>query len=159
MAHYSAKPLRVDLRPSAWLAASLLAMIMLCLGALLSLPWPWWGRLPLAVGILVAARHAVRLHARLTLAHAIVAIAVDGQGKVNVQQRDGNRLTVQVQADSVVNTWLIVLALRLPGRHWRRYVVLLADSAAPEQLRQLRVWLRWGWQARSDADLSQDGWS
>lgn len=43
---------------------------------------------------------------------------------------------------SYVSSWLLIVALAVPGAP-RRPLVLLADAAAPEDLRKLRVWLRW----------------
>jgi len=41
-----------------------------------------------------------------------------------------------------VSNWLVVVNLCMPGRRGRT-LVLLPDCAAAEELRRLRVWLRW----------------
>jgi hypothetical protein len=48
----------------------------------------------------------------------------------------------EVLPGSYVSRWLIVLILGIEGRR-RRSLVLLPDSAAADDLRRLRAWLRW----------------
>ncbi|WP_028455119.1 hypothetical protein [Chitinilyticum litopenaei] len=57
--------------------------------------------------------------------------------------------TLSIQPDSRVLAGLIVLSLRDQRGSLR--LVLWPDSAAPDLLRQWRVWLLWEWRARGAA--------
>jgi hypothetical protein len=83
---------------------------------------------------------------------AIECIRADGEGCAIY--RDEAWHAVQVQPESVVWPWLIVLHAREQRNGARLRVVLWPDSAHPEQLRRLRAWLRWRferWQAQQQA--------
>ncbi len=56
---------------------------------------------------------------------------------------------VEVLGDSLVSLGLIVLRYRLPAKRMRT-LVLLPDSAEADDLRRLRVSLRWASHTRSD---------
>jgi toxin CptA len=79
-------------------------------------------------------------------------IKADGQ----LQSREGREewCDVEVLGDSLVSPWLIVLRYRTLNRRVRT-LALLADSAAADDFRRLRVSLRWARHTRSDT-ASQD---
>ncbi|BEV71266.1 MULTISPECIES: protein YgfX [unclassified Paludibacterium] len=125
----SAADFRVALRPSlAWrVLLALCALILLfawpgtvSVWWLLLLPWPLWRLWQLGEGP--------------------VALAVRDGRQLSVRQ-GADWVPVQPGADSVVLPWLIILHYTLAGR--RYHCVLLADSAAADALRRLRVFLRW----------------
>jgi toxin CptA len=73
---------------------------------------------------------------------AVRALELRAAGDARWQDSAGRWNEAEVQPGSYVSSWLVVLNLRAPGGG-RCSVVLLPDSAAAEELRRLRVWLRW----------------
>ena len=73
---------------------------------------------------------------------AVRALELGAEGTVRWQDGPGHWHEAEVLSDSFVSGWLVVLNLGAGGRRGRS-VVLLPDSAAAEEMRRLRVWLRW----------------
>jgi hypothetical protein len=68
---------------------------------------------------------------------------VQRDGAIEVECASGKRLEGRVQPGSFVAPWLVVVRWRRPGA-WRDSTVLvLPDMAPAEDLRRLRVLLRW----------------
>lgn len=102
---------------------------------------------PLMVGVALAIGLSwvrVRRHAAFGFGPAaIVRIAVDPDGRWALHNPAGSRLEVELQRDSVMWSWLLILNFRgADGR--RRSRVLLGDEATPDTLRRLRTKLAAG---------------
>jgi toxin CptA len=75
---------------------------------------------------------------------SVIALEVDADGAARALQRDGEWIDCRVGGASVVTPFLIVLLLEPVGQGGRRLVAVLPpDSASADELRALRVWLRW----------------
>lgn len=132
--------LTVTLRPSRILALALTVMA----GAALACAWI---SLPDLAFAAVAA--GIALAWTWHLAQALQrgrrpprALELDAQGTARWQ--DGSRQwhEAEVLDSSYVSDWMVVVNLGAGGRRGRS-LVLLPDCAAAEELRQLRIWLRW----------------
>ncbi len=113
-------------------------------GAALACAWislPMAAFLPIAAGITLAwAWHCAQA---LQQRHSAVrTLELDAKGGVRCQDGLGNWQEATILPGSYVSRWLVVLMLSENGRR-RRSLVLLPDAAAPDELRRLRVWLRW----------------
>ncbi|MGB9128819.1 MAG: protein YgfX [Thiobacillus sp.] len=115
-----------------------------------------------ALALLAVGLAALPVPVRLTLGGIVIGLAVWGERR----SRPGARLRVAadgrlqcldeamewrdaaVLGDSFVSTGLIVLRYRMAGKV--RTLTLLPDSAEAEDLRRLRVSLRWAPRTRSD---------
>jgi toxin CptA len=133
----------IELKPSRRLGLLLAAMAALALFAIGLAALPLVVQLGLGVVVigLVAwgGRRARRPRIRLR-------IAADGRLKCldeAMEWRDA-----EVLGDSFVSAGLIVLRYRTAGK--ARSLTLLPDSAGPDDLRRLRVALRWARRTRSD---------
>jgi toxin CptA len=132
--------LTVSLRASPILA---LALTLVAASALacswIALPGPAFA--PVAAGIALA--WAWHLETALQRGRrAARALELDAQGDARWQDGSGLWQEAEILPSSYASNWLIVVNLR--GRGGRgRSMVLLPDSAAAEELRRLRVWLRW----------------
>lgn len=129
----------VGLRPSRVLALCLSVVA----GTALACAWislPGLALAPVAVGLAIAWAWHMRLALHLSPA-AVRAVEMNDSG--GVRWRDGAARWHEggLLPGSYVSAWLIVLLLGAEGR--RQALVLLPDSAAAEELRRLRVWLRW----------------
>jgi toxin CptA len=132
--------LAVSLRPSRVLALSLTLMG----GAALACAWislPPLAFAPVAAGIVLA----LAWH----LAHALQrgegsarALELTANGDARWQDGSGQWHQVEILASSYVSDWLVVVNLGAGGARGRS-LVLLPDSAGADELRRLRVWLRW----------------
>ena len=131
--------LTVTLRPSPILALALTLMA----GAALVCAWislPGAAVAPAAAGITLAwAWHLAQALQRSV--RAARALELDAQGGARWLDGSGLWQEAEVLPSSYASDWLVVLNLRAVRR--RRSLVLLPDAAPPEELRRLRVWLRW----------------
>ncbi len=83
-------------------------------------------------------------------------LALDEAGSVHVRSGEGEWQAVTVLPDSFVSSTLVVLRYR-QQRARARTVTLLPDSASPDDLRRLRVSLRWARHTRSDTSSPDAG--
>ena len=132
--------LTLNLRPSRILALALTLMA----GAALAASWtslPELAVVPVAAGIVLAlVWHIPDILQRGT--HGVRALELDAEGNARWQDGSGQWHAAKVLPSSYVSGWLVVINLGGdPGA--ARAVALLPDCAAAEDLRRLRVWLRW----------------
>ena len=132
--------LSLALRPSRVLALALTLMAAAALAcAWISLPALAFA--PVAAGVALAwTWHCAQ--ALQQGAGAVRTLELGVQGGVRLQDGRGAWQEAEILPDSYVSGWLIVVNMATGGRR-RRSLVLLPDAAAAEDLRRLRVWLRW----------------
>jgi len=132
--------LTVSLRPSCILALALTLMA----GAALACAWislPVLALVPVASGITLAwVWHLAQALQRGK--RAVRALELGEHGRARWQDGSGQWREADILPSSYVSGWLVVVNLRGEGRRGCS-VVLLPDCAAAEELRRLRVWLRW----------------
>ncbi len=133
--------LRIPISPSRLMAASLLLVHGLAAACVhgFAPAWGWSlaGLLALAASLAFHARRDALLLAR----DAITGIVLHDDGGCDLLTRDGGEMQGRVMETTFVSTALIVINVRLDsGRS--RSALLLPDSAAAEDRRRLRVWLR-----------------
>ena len=132
--------LTVSLRPSRLLALCLTVMA----GAALVCAWislPALAFPPVAAGIALAwAWHLAQALQRG--AGAARALELAAKGDIRWQDGSGQWHDAEVLPSSYVSDWLVVVNLGVAGARGRS-LVLLPDCALAEELRRLRVWLRW----------------
>lgn len=139
---FSGDHLEVSIRPSKW-HCGLLAVVHLL--ALVALGWAGFA-LPvmLLVGLAVLASLGYTLwrFGLLRDSRSVIRL-VWHSGTWQLVLGTGTILPVDLDATTVVLGWLVVANFR--DATGRRYAVaLLPDSASPDQLRRLRVLLKWG---------------
>ena len=132
--------LTVTLRASRVLALALTAMA----GAAIASSWislPRLAFLPAAAGIVFAwIWHLAP--ALLRGPRAVRGLELGATGGARWQDASGLWNEAEIRPGSYVSTWLIVVNL-VGATGKSRAMVLLPDCAASEDLRALRVWLRW----------------
>jgi hypothetical protein len=128
--------LTLTIRPSRFLALALTAMAVAALAcAWIGLPRPAFVAVGLGI-ILAWGWH-------LALAKATVReLELKATGEVRCRDGQGLWQDAEILAGSYVSNWLIVVILGAGGRRLHP-LVLLPDSAAGDDLRRLRAWLRW----------------
>ncbi|MBU1264720.1 MAG: hypothetical protein B7X82_06000 [Hydrogenophilales bacterium 17-64-65] len=130
----------IELKPSRRLGLLLAGMLLLALAAVMLAALP--GPLQLTLGMAVAG--LVGWGWRQARPLARLRIAADGR----LQSLDDEWCDAEILGDSFASTALIVLRYRMAGKV--RTLTLLPDSAAADDLRRLRVSLRWTRRTRSD---------
>jgi hypothetical protein len=143
-------PLVIELRPSRRLRAFLVAAhFAAIIAAAAGLP-----AIPAAIvsAALVLSLFGQLQFARLERPGSVKALHIAADGQVQIRDPRGGWHQAVLAGHVFATAWLVILPLDAPsgGRHT---VVLLADSAAGDDLRRLRVWLQWGQKVR-DSDRS-----
>ena len=136
----AASTLQLDLKPSLRLAGLLLVAHVLALAA----AWvslAGWPQVLVGLGILLSGTGCLAevLHRS---PWAAVSLELREDGGASWRDRKGRWHEGRLRSDHFVSTALVVLGLDQMGRG-RKWLVLLGDSALPEDFRRLRVWLRW----------------
>ncbi len=135
--------LRIAILPSARLAVLLGILHLAAAGLACWVPLPVW---PKAVFVIVVAwrlRSCLDEVALLRAPGAIVTVQVTGEGRVIAYTRGGARLECELLPSSVVSYGLTILNLRTAKARRPRHVVACCGNVDCDDLRRLRVWLRW----------------
>lgn len=138
----SAPPLRVELRPSRWLASLILLAHGGALVVLMPLALPVWVLVPMAGLIMGSLVYTLKTHAMLRGPLTIRRVVWDSNNDWLLHAASGEELAVRLLPGSYVHPMLVILNFELeaPQRGARRRSVVLAqDSADATTLRQLRA--------------------
>ena len=130
--------------PSRWVVCWVHAVGLAALVALLAAALPPGLQ---AAGIALLAGgcvRSVRLHAWREGRGAVRRLAVDLSGSIDVAFACGPPRPGRVAPGSFVAPWLVVLRWKPDGAWFTRAIVLVPDMAGEQDLRRLRVLLRWG---------------
>jgi len=109
-------------------------------GSLLS---PVWLKAAIVTAVVWSFRQCLGEVALLRAPGAIVAVTISRDGKVLCRSRSGAWLEYELLPSSFVSHRLTILNLRVRGSRRARHVVLCGDNTDADDLRRLRVWLRW----------------
>lgn len=85
----------------------------------------------------------VRRDALRLSAGAATELRLGEGGWCELRLRNGQTLTGTVEGTTFVTVPLIVINVRIERSRRRHAVILLSDSASAEELRRVRVWLRY----------------
>ena len=136
----AASTLQLDLKPSLRLAGLLLVAHVLALVA------TWvslvgWPQVLVGFGVLLSGTGCLAevLHRS---SRAAVSLELREDGRASWRERNGARHEGRLGSDHFVSAALVVLGLD-QNEQCRKWVVLMADSASAEELRRLRIRLRW----------------
>ncbi|MGA9164358.1 MAG: protein YgfX [Thiobacillus sp.] len=140
----------IEIKPSRLLGLLLAGMLLLALAAIALAVLP--GGVQLALGVAVAG--LVGWGWRRASRTARLRITADG-GLQGLNEA-AEWCDADVSGDSFVSTGLIVLRYRIDGQSGRS-LTLLPDSAPADDLRRLRVLLRWTRRTRSDTSSPDAG--
>jgi len=135
--------LRIGIAPSTSLAALLVIVHLIAGACVLAFLPAWW-----AVAILTAALCAslvfhLRRDALRLSGDAVIEVTLRDHGRCELLTRGGAVLEGKVAGSSFVSGLFTVVNVRLDGGRRPRSVVVMPDSAAAEERRRLRVWLRY----------------
>lgn len=128
-------------KPSRKLYIWLMAIHLLALTVTLFAPLVLWHKLVLLLCLALYGYLSYR-QARRRSGKRILAARIAPGGRSRITMGDGRKLLARVRRDSLITPWLILLRFDL-GRGWSHpSLVLTADCLSEEEMRQLRVLLR-----------------
>ncbi|MFL6563703.1 MAG: protein YgfX [Burkholderiales bacterium] len=136
----SIRRLRLELAPSAPLAAAILAShaaAALCLAALL----PGAAGLGAAALVVLAGAQSTRKRALLRGRAAVRALEVGGAEGPQVRLGNGESFPAELAERRYVGRHMVVLCLRRPVR---RTILVTRDMVDAQLFRRLRIWALWG---------------
>jgi len=136
--------LRVELGPSR-LAAAFISVSHVATAALLAFtPGNSLLRAAAVVAIGAHALHALRNFALQGAARAVVAVELSADRQAVLIERSGRRCEGRVRSESYVGERLTTLVVRGEGARVSRAIAILPDMLPAEDLRRLRVLMRYG---------------
>lgn len=136
-------PLELELRSSRLIAAYLLCIHAAALASLVPLSLPSWLKIGAVIPLSWSALYGLRRHAWRTAAAAIAGVRLHADGSIELLRRGGAVEAAAVEPASTLLPFAIVIRVRYAERRGGCAVVVAPDALSAEQLRQLRVWLRW----------------
>ncbi len=136
-----ATALSLEPRPSRRFALFTAATHGVAAAVMVSAGMAWWIDILLCTLIAASAAYIYMRHVRLTHARAVLRLTWTRHGDWRLVYADGVAQTAELQGDSYVHPWLVVLNFSLQPKG-RASVVLFPDSLHEEDFRRLRVRLR-----------------
>ncbi len=140
--------LRIRIAPSSSLAALLVIVHLIAGACVLAFLPAWWAIAMLTTALCASLVFHLRRDALRLSGDAVIEVTLREHGSCELLTRSGAVLEGTVAGSSFVSALFTVINLRPEGGRRLRSVVVMPDSAAAEERRQLRVWLRY--RARPD---------
>jgi hypothetical protein len=134
---------RIVLQPSRTLAAILISGHAVFAGSIWICGLTLWLSILLTAVVGASLVHALRRHVWMLGDDAITELRLSATGVLGVRRSQGPVEPVDVDGNSYVSHFLIVLNLKGKDRR-RKTVVIMRDSTESLLRRRLAVWLRWG---------------
>ncbi|MES9992669.1 MAG: protein YgfX [Candidatus Thiodiazotropha sp.] len=140
-------------KPSRRLHTWLVAIHLLASLAVFFTPMLVWHKAILLLIVALYGFLSVRQH-RKGSGNKIIAARIRPDGRSRITMGDGQKLIARIRHDTLVTPWLVLLRFDLSGG-WRHPTLLLtSDSLSQEEMRQLRVLLRFSQLNPNDANSS-----
>ena len=140
----------IKLKRSAWLTALLLAMAVLAGVSITLAHIPVWIQMVLAAGLLGAMSYAI-----WAMRKPIPGLRIKPDGLIQLSVANGEWQSIELMPGSYVSPGLSVVRLRT--QHSIHTLILMRDSATSDELRRLRLSLRWAPHTRSDTAFPDAG--
>lgn len=125
----------------------LAALLAVAHGAVLLLLWTLpLPLLPLGLAglaLLISAALSIRQHALRRGSAAVCALRFEDRQTLQMRRGNGLWQAGRIAGSSTVGPWLILLNIEHQPKGIS-HVLLLGDELGADELRRLRVWLRWG---------------
>jgi hypothetical protein len=137
-------PLKVELGRSRLAAAFVFVSHIATASLLAFAPVDAMLRAAAVIAIGAHALHALRTWALQSAARAVVGVELSSDRRAVLIERCGRRCEGEVRAESYVGERITTLVVRPDGARVSRAVAILPDMLPEEDLRRLRVLLRYG---------------
>lgn len=142
------KPFQVDFKSSKrFVGLFVIASVAACI-VLVTMPISWQIKAIVVSLIVACVGHTILLHGLKCLPASVVSIRVDSKNDLHILHKSGEEQRVTVAANTTVTPYLVVLNVdQSSSIWWKRFfgtsIIILPDHAHADNLRQLRVWLKW----------------
>lgn len=140
----------IKLRRSVWLTVLLLAMSGLASLSIVLAHVPVGIQLTLAAGLLGGIIYAI-----WSLRKPMPCLRIKPDGQIQISIADGEWQSTELMPGSYVSPGLCVVRLRT--QHNTHHLILMQDSASRDELRRLRLSLRWAPRIRLDTAFPGGG--
>lgn len=158
MRHDLLQVIQIKLMPSTLLLGLLLAISIIACAIIVSLPIALYFKLLIIALILFTSAYYMLRDALLQLPNSWKTIQVDNKGVLTVTNKSGKQFQPTLASSSFIHAACTILNFKNKGFKLALAPVILMTSTENEnELRRLRIWLRWFKHTGSNQeDLSAD---
>ena len=144
MRHDFLQPIYIKLMPSKLLLGLLLAISIVAGTIIISLPIALFLKLVIIALILASSAYFILRDALLLLPNSWQIVEVDSKGELTISNKNGLKFQPKLAASSFVHAACTIINFKREGfKFVLPAVVLLSSTENENELRRLRVWLRW----------------
>ena len=126
----------IELKRSVWLIVLMLAMCLLAGVSITLAHLPVWIQLILAAGLF-----SMTIYTLWTMRKPLPDVRIQSDGQIQLSVAHGEWQSTELMPSSFVSPGLSVVRLRT--KHATHHLTILPDSASRDELRRLRLSLRW----------------
>jgi hypothetical protein len=144
MHHDLLQAIYITLKPSKLLLGLLLAISIVACTIIVSLPMELFLKLIIIALILASSAYFILRDALLLLPNSWQIVEVDSKGELTISNKNGLKFQPTLSASSFIHVACTIINFKREGFKFVLPAVILLSSAENEnELRRLRVWLRW----------------
>lgn len=150
MRHDLLQPIHIKLLPSKLLLGLLLAISIVACAIILGLPIPldllnsFTTKLVIIALILVSSAYFIMRDALLMLPWSWQSVAVDSKGELTITNKRSQQFQPTLGSSTFIHAAFTILNFKREGIKFALTpVILMANAESENELRRLRVWLRW----------------
>ena len=144
MRHDFLQPIYIKLMPSKLLLGLLLAISIVACVIIISLPIALFLKLVIIALILASSAYFILRDALLLLPNSWQIVEVDSKGELTISNKNGLKFQPKLAASSFIHAACTIINFKREGfKFVLPAVVLLSSTENENELRRLRVWLRW----------------
>lgn len=151
MRHALPQVIHIKLMPSNLLLGLIGAISIACCLILLRLPISLFIKLAIIALILVSSTFFILRDALLRLPNSWKTIDVDNKGALTMTNKSGQKFQLKPAPNSFIHAAYTILNFKRERLKFVPPVILLPSAENADELRRLRVWLRWGNQDEPNA--------
>lgn len=154
--------IHIKLLPSKLMLGVLSSVSIVCCAIVLTLPILLYVKFVIIALILVSSAYFILRDALLRLPNSWQTIDVDSKGVLIMTNRNGQKFPLKPVPSSFIHAGCSVLNFKSNNIKQLGFnfsfppVILLPSAESTDELRRLRVWLRWFKQEENQDDLSVD---
>jgi tellurite resistance protein TehA-like permease len=136
--------IHIKLMPSKLLLGLLLAISIVACAIIVSLPIAFYFKLVIIALILLSSAYFVLRDALLLLPRSWKIVDVDSKGELTISNKRGQQFQPALASSSFIHATCTILSFKRNGFNIALpAVILLPNAENKDELRKLRVWLRW----------------
>ncbi len=145
------QPIYIQLKPSNLLLGLLVCISIICCTILLSIPIPMIIRLAIISLIILTSTYFIFKHALLRFPSSWKTVEVNHKGVLIITNQRAQQFQPMLADSCFIHTHLIILNFKRVGfRFCLPPAILFLRAENTDELRRLRVWLRWSKHLNTD---------